>query len=133
MVCGWAEPIELSDQDVTVESLKPMSENGDTYIIYNDGYPNEFYMIENRQKTGWDSYYPSTGLLITHIDYDQEVWEYNCPNTIVDSEMALDLGVSFTNDHERMTMFHADNSSSISLRSGRHQFAIFAVWCRSVG
>lgn len=114
MVCGWAEPIELSNQDVTVESLKPMSENGDTYIIYNDGYPNEFYMIENRQKTGWDSYYPSTGLLITHIDYDQEVWEYNCPNTIVDSEMALDLGVSFTNDHERMTMFHADNSSSTS-------------------
>jgi hypothetical protein len=114
MVCGWAEPIELSDQDVTVESLKPMSENGDTYIIYNDGYPNEFYMIENRQKTGWDSYYPSKGLLITHIDYDEEVWEYNCPNTIVDSEMALDLGVSFTNDHERMTMFHADNSSSTS-------------------
>jgi M6 family metalloprotease-like protein len=114
MVCGWVEPIELSDQDVTVESLKPMSENGDTYIIYNDGYPNEFYMIENRQKTGWDSNYPSQGLLITHVDYDQEIWENNCPNTIIDMKKAIEWGLSFTNDHERMTMFHADNSSSMS-------------------
>ena len=110
MTCGWTIPYELSNEDVIVDSLKPISEHGDTYIIYNDGNRNEYYLIENRQKTGWDSYYPAKGLLITHVDYDEEVWYNNIPNSILTQEEAEELGLTCGNDHQRMTLFHADNN-----------------------
>ena len=109
MMCGWKDPIVLGEDDVEVDDLKPMSEHGDTYIIYNDAYPDEYYMIENRQKTGWDKDYPAKGLLITHVDFDLEVWENNIPNTVMTKREALESGLTCGNDHQRMTLFHADN------------------------
>ena len=109
MACGWQDPIVLSDEDMTVDSLKPISENGDTYIIYNDNHPDEFYMIENRQKTGWDKSYPAKGLMITHVDFDQDVWFNNIPNSVLTLEEAFNLGYTCKNDHQRMIIFHADN------------------------
>ena len=110
MACGWQEPIVLSDQDVTIDSIKPISEDGNTYIIYNDTYPDEFYMIENRQNIGWDTNYPAKGLMITHVDYDAEVWENNIPNSILTLEEALKLELTCGNDHQRMAFFHADDN-----------------------
>ncbi len=110
MVCGWQEPVVLGHEDVSVDSLKPISEHGDTYIIYNDGCPDEYYMIENRQRTGWDARYPSRGLLITHVDFDAEVWFNNIPNTIMTDEEAYEMELTCGNDHQRMTFFHADNT-----------------------
>ena len=114
MMCGWMEPIVLGDEDVEVDNLQPMSNNGNTYIIYNDAYPSEYYMIENRQKTGWDANYPAKGLLITHVDFDKEVWENNIPNTVLTNREALELGLTCGNDHQRMTLFHADNADDAS-------------------
>lgn len=110
MVCGWQQPIVLSSEDVYADSIRPISEGGDTYIIYNDAHPNEFYMIENRQKTGWDEDYPEKGLLITHIDYDEDVWLYNIVNSIVSKEKARMMDLEVTNDHKRMTFFRANKS-----------------------
>jgi len=42
--------------------------------------PKEFFMLEYRKKTGWDSYLPQEGMLIWHIDYDQTAWDINGPN-----------------------------------------------------
>jgi hypothetical protein len=109
MMCGWQEPIVLAGEDVLVENLKSMSEHGNTYIIYNDQHPDEYYMIENRQKTGWDAGYPAKGLMITHVDFDQGIWQDNTPNTKVTSKDKQQYGYSKTNDHQRMTIFHADN------------------------
>ena len=110
MVCGWQQPIELSTSDVSVSNMKPISERGNTYIIYNDAYPDEYYMIENRQRTGWDTKYPACGLLITHVDYDAEVWFNNIPNTVITESEAYEAGYTCGNDHQRMTLFHADNT-----------------------
>ena len=99
----------LSDQDVVIDSVKPISDHGNTYIIYNDAYPNEYYMIENRQKTGWDQSYPAAGMMITHVDFDKDVWENNIPNSILTLEEALQIERTCGNDHQRMTIFHADN------------------------
>ena len=109
MMCGWQEPIVLSDQDADIDSFKPISEHGSTYIIYNDAHPDEFYMIENRQKTGWDKNYPAAGMMITHVDFDSEVWVNNTPNSILTLEEALELELTCGNDHQRMTLFHADD------------------------
>ena len=109
MACGWQQPIVLGSEDVTVDSLKPMNMHGDTYIIYNDAYHDEYYLIENRQKRGWDADYPDQGLLITHVDYDEMVWYNNIPNSVISEKDAINDGLTCGNDHPRMTMFHADD------------------------
>ena len=43
--------------------------------------PKEFFMVEYRKKTGWDSYLPLDGMLIWHIDYDQTAWDMNSVNS----------------------------------------------------
>ena len=49
-------------------------------LIGNNPSPNEFFMLEYRKKTGWDSYLPGEGMCIWHVDYDQTSWNYNIPN-----------------------------------------------------
>ena len=100
MLAGWLSPIELKSSDVSVTDQKPLSENGDAYIIYNPGNSKEYYMIENRQRTGWDAQLPGAGLMVLHVDYDQSLWNNNMPNSVVD----------YYNDHERMAYFKANNN-----------------------
>jgi immune inhibitor A len=91
-VAGWIEPTELRN-DTTIESQKAQSDGGETFIMYNDNHREEFYFIDNRQQTGWDECIPKSGLLVTHIDYDQEAWETNVVNDDA--------------DHQRYTPIHA--------------------------
>lgn len=114
MMCGWQEPTVLSMRDTTVVDLQPMSNHGETFIIYNDAHPDEYYMIENRQKSGWDTNYPARGLMITHVDFDKDIWQANVPNTKVSKSEATQYGLPSGkgNDHMRMTIFHADNTAT---------------------
>ena len=102
-MCGWQEPISL-ENDTVITGMRPLSEGGDFYLLRNNGYDNEFYLLENRQKTGWDEKLPGHGLLVLHVDYDDYVWSYNEVNATDDSMTG--------NDHQRCTIFHADNTSS---------------------
>ena len=122
MMCGWREPIELKDS-LVVENLLPMSEGGTGYIIYNKAHPDEYYMLENRQQTGWDAGLPAKGLMITHVDFDPAIWEYNIPNTMLDenSEDVRKYGYP-TNDHQRMTIFHADNDDDSKYWNSRRGY-----------
>ena len=113
MMCGWQEPIVLSDTNLTVTNLQPMSKHGDTYIIYNDNHADEYFMIENRQKSGWDAGYPAKGLMITHVDFDKNIWLYNIPNTKITASSDEHRYYGYpVNDHQRMSFLHADNSES---------------------
>ena len=113
MMCGWQEPIVLAANDTIIENLQSMSNHGETFIIYNEAHPDEYYMIENRQKTGWDTSYPARGLMITHVDFDKEIWEYNIPNTKITATSSEHRYYGYPiNDHQRMTIVHADNSES---------------------
>ncbi|MCR4916199.1 MAG: M6 family metalloprotease domain-containing protein [Prevotella sp.] len=97
-VAGWKEPIEL-ETTLSVTNMKALTDGGDSYIIYNKGNNNEYYLLENRQKTSWDASIPGKGLLILHVDYDATVWADNEPND--------------DPDHQRMTWIPADNSYSL--------------------
>lgn len=110
MMCSWQEPIVLDKENMTIENLLPLSSGGQSYIIYNDGHADEYYMLENRQKQSWDSGLPGAGLMITHVDFDKDVWMNNIPNTrITASDMAM-YGLTTLNDHQRLTLIRADNS-----------------------
>lgn len=41
---------------------------------------NEYYILENRRKQGWDQYISDEGVLITHFTYVASRWEENTPN-----------------------------------------------------
>lgn len=93
-VAGWKEPIELlNSQKVT--GMKSLQDGGESYVIYNKGNTNEYFMLENRQKRGWDASLPGAGLLILHVDYDAQIWIDNEPND--------------NPSHQRMTWIPADN------------------------
>ena len=110
-MAGWIEPTVLGENNDTVTNLAATSENGAAYIMYNDAHPDEFYMIENRQKTNWDTSLPAKGLMITHVDFDKEIWEQNTPNSrVTQTDVLYSEGeLTKTNDHQRCTIFHADN------------------------
>jgi len=94
-VAGWLKPIELTE-DTQVTGLKPTSEGGQAYVIYNSGNNDEFLLLENRSQTGWDAAQLASGLMVMHVDYDAKVWYENTVNNYT--------------DRQRCTIFHADNS-----------------------
>ena len=86
MQMGWCKPIELNEAaDI---ALNPISDNTAYYINAQSDRPegtgHEWFVLENRQKTGWDTYLPAHGLLIYHYDYTNEMvekyWSVNGPN-----------------------------------------------------
>lgn len=78
---GWVEPIELIDP-ATVKDMKSVSDYGRPFIMYNYKNTNEYFLMENRQNTGWDKgLYGSNGLLITHVNYVPSRWANNSVNS----------------------------------------------------
>lgn len=78
---GWVEPIEL-DAPATVKDMKSVSDYGRPFIMYNFKNTNEYFLMENRQNTGWDKgLYGSNGLLIVHVNYVPSRWANNSVNS----------------------------------------------------
>lgn len=75
------------------------SANPVAYKVVNDADANEYYVLENRQLSGWDAYLPSHGLQVTHVTYDANAWDSNVVNNY-----AL----------QRMTLIPADNALKMS-------------------
>lgn len=97
---GWIEPTVLNGP-ATV-SLNSISSNRGCIIPTGD--ENEFFLIENRQQTGWDAYIPGHGMLVWHVDYDPTVWERNAVNN--------------TASHQYVDIEEADGTQSEYSRSG---------------
>lgn len=70
---GWLTPTELSGP-VSISQMAALSDEPEAYIIRNDAYPDECYIIENRQQRSWDAKLPGSGLIVFHIDYDASLW-----------------------------------------------------------
>lgn len=75
---GWNEPVVL-DGPASV-SLEHILYSNQSYLIPTEK-TTEFFLLENRQNTGWDKYLPGHGMLVWHIDFDETVWYKNEVNT----------------------------------------------------
>ncbi len=65
---GFADPILISDNSQAM-AVPAIEEFSAIYRLWTYGESgNEYFLIENRQKIGYDSYLPGSGLLIWHID-----------------------------------------------------------------
>ncbi|MBR0273371.1 MAG: M6 family metalloprotease domain-containing protein [Bacteroidaceae bacterium] len=93
--CGWLEPTELYEP-TTITGMPCIEEEPVAYVIYNDANPDEYYLLANHQQKGWNRSQGGKGLMILHVDYDEDVWARNTVNN--------------TTDHQRMTIIPADNS-----------------------
>lgn len=89
---GWLEPTVLSE-GTAVTDMKPLCDEPEAYVIYNEGNRNEYLLLENRQPKSWHKYVRSWsvpgGMLVTHVDFDKAAWKDNQVNT--------------TANHQRMT------------------------------
>lgn len=112
---GWIEPVELTTA-TTVKGMSPQGMRyGEAYVVYNDAHKDEYYLLENRQQNTdiWDASLAASGLMIMHVDYNKYAWAYNNVNTIVNYSNTYGSQYAYLdNDHERLTIFHADNETS---------------------
>lgn len=94
---GWLEPVELTAESGEL-SVSDITTSNAAYSITNPMEPNEFYLIECRNQTGWDKYIPGEGMLIWHVDYDAEIW--------------LNNSVNNSKSHQRVDLIEADGVAS---------------------
>lgn len=117
---GWITPTVL-DKPASVKGMQAQDvKYGQAFVVYNDNNKNEYYLIENRQQNVgiWDKQLPASGMMITHVDYDKNIWERNNVNTIVNYSNQLGPEYAYLdNDHQRLTIFHADNEEGSSADS----------------
>lgn len=119
-IAGWITPTVL-DKPASVKGMQAQDvKYGQAFVVYNDNNKNEYYLIENRQQNVgiWDKQLPASGMMITHVDYDENIWENNNVNTIVNYSNQYGPEYAYLdNDHQRLTIFHADNEEGASANS----------------
>lgn len=72
----WLKPESLAPGEIT---LLPLIDENRAFIVTATD-PNEYYILENRQQRGFDTYIPGHGMLIWHIDYYPTAWSNNTVN-----------------------------------------------------
>ena len=94
---GWLTPRLITEpENITLAELNESQEallisSSDQHnLIGNDPNPTTFYLLENRQQTGWDEYLPGHGLMLTKIQYNYKKWFDNTVNNTAKS-MGVDL------------------------------------------
>ncbi len=94
---GW---LALEEFDKNGEfSINNLASYPEAYIIHSKT-ENEFFVLENRQQKGFDSYIPYHGMLIYHVDKNFQGWNDNNVNSDA--------------DHEGMDLLEADNSDVLN-------------------
>ncbi len=96
----WLKPTELTSA-ATKTGISALSDEAQAYLVRNDGFENEYYIVENRQQKGWDEKLPGSGIVIFHIVFDPTVWVSTTtwPNT---------------SSFQRYTIIPANNKTSYS-------------------
>lgn len=77
---GWTVPTVLKNTDSDTHELTAAEDGDAAYVINIPGKSNEYYLLENRQKQGWDKYLSGHGMLVWHIDENSNQWYANTPN-----------------------------------------------------
>lgn len=79
---GWLDPVVLEGTGSDFELEDLVGSNKAAFIV-NPENNAEFFTLENRQKTGFDSALPGHGLLVTQVHYDPKIWKKNAVNTVM--------------------------------------------------
>jgi immune inhibitor A len=64
---GWIEPMLVGGGTHAV-TVRPYARRGDTYQLPVDPAGTEYFLVTNRQRTGFDDHLPGSGIIIEHVD-----------------------------------------------------------------
>lgn len=90
---GWRKLVELDPDEAYTLTIAPLEKGGVGYKVVNKANPNEYFILENRQNIGMDQYIgyalsshydkwgANHGLMISHVNFKQSVWNNNTVNT----------------------------------------------------
>lgn len=102
---GWLDLTVLKNGVDSLNVLPDLNDSNKAYVVPVGGTNDEEYFImENRQKKGWDAFIPGHGMLLWHIDYDAKAWEKN--------------ELNITGTHQRLDIVEADNKLTDNTRAG---------------
>lgn len=101
---GWLEYIELDSKTDTISILPMLAETNQAYRVKVEGNENEYFIMENRQQRDWDRTLPGHGMLVWHIDMDENAWNSNYVNA--------------DPNHPRVDIIEADGSVADATMSG---------------
>jgi len=104
MMLGWEQPVELDSGPIYIDDA--LGVGGASARIWIDPYRDgEFFLLENRQRSGTDRHLPGGGLLIWHIDEARRA--------------ALDFrAVNADEDHPAVALEQADGRFDLSAGAG---------------
>ncbi len=96
---GWLTPVQIPQGTTALPSI------ADNYAFrVNTNRDDEYYLLEYRERKGWDANLPSSGMVVWHIDYDKNVWD---ANTVNNSPI-----------HQRVSLVCADGKWADNERAG---------------
>ena len=98
---GWRELQTITERGFY--SLEALTSGGVGYKVVNNANNDEYYILENRQAEGFDSYIFNSGMLIVHVDYSKSAW--------------MDNEVNYNLARQRYTIIPADNKQLPSYRA----------------
>lgn len=97
----WLTPEQFERiGDYTLENL---AQSNKAYIIKTER-ENEYFLLENRQNSGWDAYIPGSGMLVWHVDYNERIFTQNTVNN--------------TPSHQYVDLVEADNRQTTYTQPG---------------
>lgn len=95
--CGWLTPIVLNNagtyslQDLKTSNIAYMiTATGTSNLVGNNPNPAEFFLLENRQRNGWDKKTAGSGMMITKVKYSYNKWVENTVNNTA-SALGVDI------------------------------------------
>jgi M6 family metalloprotease-like protein len=78
---GWVTPVTpVANTHYTLPVWNSKTDENDVALKLVGNSANEYYLIENRAKKGWDRYMYGEGLMITHVTYNESRWNSNTVN-----------------------------------------------------
>jgi len=70
MKLGWIDPTVVTES-INDAPVSQAETNPTAYLLpysYSSPEPLEYFLVENREKTGYDTYLPGSGILVWHVD-----------------------------------------------------------------
>lgn len=101
-VLGWHEP-QLIDRAMN-GTLPPIAGGSVTSYMIETTDSTEMYILENRQQQGYDEFIPGHGMLVWHIDFDEDIWRGNSINNL--------------STHQHIDIVEADGLANEQTRAG---------------
>lgn len=91
MRMGWVAPIVI--RDTALYTLPYAVVDSDVVFRINTSVTNEYYLLENRQRKGFDMYLPSKGLAIWHINTTRARLLSEASNNVNNDTSQLGVGI----------------------------------------